>query len=150
MDRYTCRTPYLFSHAQSLHSTVQTTCVHGSRGFTSSSPNCVPKTIPSSTRHVSFLVALDTEHQHQFSLTYISCVTFVYLSRLQARCPRIQLPTAKIHGRMALLRNTNLSQVMSPRRTSSTGPCSTNQIMKLTTRMILRKLVSNCCPPANH
>ena len=34
----------------------------------------------SSTRHVSSCASQYTEHQHKFSLTYFSCVTFVYLS----------------------------------------------------------------------
>ena len=39
---------------------------------------------------------------------------------------------------------------MSPKGSSSTGPCSTFPIRKLTTRMILEKLMSNRCCTANH
>ena len=42
------------------------------------------------------------------------------------------------------------STVMSPKGSSSTGFWSTHKIKKLTTRMTLRKLVSNSCPTAHH
>ena len=35
------------------------------------------KNIPSSTRHVSFLAALDTDHKHKFSFTYLSNLTVI-------------------------------------------------------------------------
>ena len=43
--------------------------------------------------------------------------------RLQTRtcCPRIHLSIVKIHGRIVLLRNSTPPQVMSPRRSNSTG-----------------------------
>ena len=44
VDRYTCRTPHFHMYSRSADRTAQMTCVHGSRGSTSSSPNCVPKT----------------------------------------------------------------------------------------------------------
>ena len=138
VDRYTCRTPHF--HMQS-HCTEQTTCVHGARCLTSSSPNCVPK---------HSLIYPHTEHQHKV-LSHSHLLWYIrLLLRLQTCCPRIHWPTAKIHGRMALPRNAHLSQAMSPKGSSSTGPCSTYQIRKLTIRMILRKLVSNRCPTANH
>ena len=82
-----------------------------------------PKTGHSSTRHVSFCASQHTEHQHKFSPNYISCVTFVHLSDSRLVVHASILPTVKNHGRMQLLRNTNLSQVKSPKGSSSTGPC---------------------------
>ena len=67
--------------------------------------SCVPKNRFSSMRHVSSCASQHTEHQHKFSLTYISCFIRLPL-RIQTCCPRIHLPTAKIH----------LSQVMSQKR----------------------------------
>ena len=75
-----CRRMHLphatFSHAQSLHSTddmcawlkfvLLTTCALGSSH--------------SSTRHVSSCASQYTEHQHKFSLTYLSCAAVFYLS----------------------------------------------------------------------
>ena len=91
---------------------------------------CVTKIGHSSTRHVSSCASQHTEHQHKFSLTYVSCVTFVYLSDSRLCCPRIHLPTAEIHGRMALLRNTNLSQVMSPKGSHPTRTSKTNNYVR--------------------
>ena len=70
------------------------------RRHVGSSLSWVSKTGQSSTRHVSPCASQHTEHQHKFSHIYISCVTVDLLSTHP-------LPTAKIHGRMALPRNTN-------------------------------------------
>ena len=45
-----------------------------------SSLSCVPKIGHSSTRHGSSFDARYTEHQHKFSLTYLSCITVVLFS----------------------------------------------------------------------
>ena len=126
---------------------AQMTCVHGSR------LSCVPKIGHPSTRHVSPCASQHTEHQHKFSLSLSHLPLLCYcrlLLRTQTCCPRIHVSTVKIHGRMVLVRNSTPPQVMSPRGSSSTGFWPTHKIKELTTRMILRKLVSNRCPTANH
>ena len=70
VDRYTCRTPHFHVHS---HCTVQTTCALGS------SLSRGPKIGHSSTRHVSLCASQYTEHQHKFSLTFLSCVTYCRL-----------------------------------------------------------------------
>ena len=110
--------------------------------------SCAAKTIHLSMRHVSPCASQCTEHQRKSDPPLLCCIRLRL--RLQTCCPRIHLPAAKIHGRRALLRNSTRPLVMSPKGSSSTGPCSTCQIRQLTIRMILRKLVSNRCPTANH
>ena len=92
--------------------------------------------IPSSTRHVSPFAA----HFLTVSLFHLSCCCRLLL-RTQTCCPRVQLSTAKIHGRMALLRNIPPAQVMSAKESSSTGFWSNHKIKQLTTKMISKKLV---------
>ena len=93
--------------------------------------SCVPKIGHSSMRHVPPCTSQYTEHQHKFSLTYLSCVTVILFSEHKTCCPRIHLSTVKIHGKMVLLRNSTPPQVMSPKGSSSTGFWSThkNQII---------------------
>ena len=55
----------------------------------------------SSTRHVSFLAAHDTDHQHKFSLTYLSNLAAI-LFYTQACFPTIHIHTATIHGGVAV------------------------------------------------
>ena len=139
----------IFSHAQSLHSTDDM-CAWLKVLYNLKSELCAKN---HSFIHASCLVPCCTKtlktSTSSLSLTY----PVLHSSTSPDSRPVVHAsnyPLAQIHGRMALLRNTNLSQVMSPRGSSSTGPCSTYQNRKLTTRMILRKLVSNCCPLANH
>ena len=73
-DRYTCRTPHFHMYSHCTDHTAQMTCVHGS------SLSCVPKIGHSTTRHVSPCASQYSEHQHKFSLTYLSCVTVVFFS----------------------------------------------------------------------
>ena len=73
-DRYTCRT---------LHVHMYSDCTdHAARMhvYIGTSLSCVPKIGHSSTRHVSPCASQYTEHQHKFSLTNLSCVTFVHFS----------------------------------------------------------------------
>ena len=44
---------------------------------------CVQKTLRHPTRHVSFLAAPDTDHQHKFSRTYLSDFTVVLSDTLE-------------------------------------------------------------------
>ena len=74
VDRYTCRTPHVHMYSHCTDHTAQITCVHGS-GL-----SCVSKIGLSSTRHVSPCASQYTEHQHKFSLTYLSCDTVVFFS----------------------------------------------------------------------
>ena len=67
----------MYSH--STDHIAHMTCVQGSRSLQGSSLSCVAKK-KSSTRHVSSCASKHTEHQHKFSLIYLSCVAFVYLS----------------------------------------------------------------------
>ena len=76
------------------------TCVHWLK------TRCAPKNSPSFTRHGFILCC--TRHwalPHRLSLLLLPCCCRPPL-RTQTCCPRIQLSTAKIHSRMALLRNT--------------------------------------------
>ena len=100
-----------FSHVQSLHrSHSMNARVHWLKMIGHSS-----------TRHVSPFGARDTEHhQHKFSHLLPLCYCLPLL-RFQTCCSRIHLSTVKIHGGVALLRNTILPRVMSPRGSSSTG-----------------------------
>ena len=59
VDRYTCRTPHFHMYS---HCTDQTA------------------RMKFETRHVSSFAARDTEHQHKFSLTCLSCVTVIHFS----------------------------------------------------------------------
>ena len=76
VDRYTCRTPHLHMHS---HCTVQTTSVPWLKGLSKLKTSCVPKTF-THPRVMFHLEPQYTEHQHKFSLTYLSCVTVVYFS----------------------------------------------------------------------
>ena len=68
--------------------------------YIGSSLSCVPKIGHPSTRHVSPCASQCTEHQHKFSLTYLPLLCCSRpLLRTQTCCPRIRLPTVKIHGR---------------------------------------------------
>ena len=119
------------SRVQSLHRSHNTNaCVHWLKGLRAPDELCA-KNIHSSTRHVSPCASQYTEHQHKFSLFYLSCVTVVPLLPTHTCCSRAQLSTVKIHGRMVLLRNSTPPQVMSPKGSSSTGLWSTqkNQII---------------------
>ena len=118
VDRYTCRTPHFHMYSHSTDHTAQMTCVHGS------SLRCVPKIGQSSTRHVSPCASQYTEHQHKFSLTYLSCVTVVLFSESR---PVVHASICPL-GRMVLLRNSTPPQVMSPKESSSTGFWSTHWI----------------------
>ena len=71
-------TPAAFSHAQSLHQYRRHVFL-GSRGPRAQDELCA-KNIHSFTRHVSLCASQRTEHQHKFSLTYLSCVTVVLFS----------------------------------------------------------------------
>ena len=78
--RYSCRTPHFHmcsdytDHAARMHVYIWF------KGHEGSSLSCVPKIGHSSTRHVSPCASQYTEHQHKFSLTYLSCVTVVLCS----------------------------------------------------------------------
>ena len=85
---------------------------------------------------------------HLLSLLPLLCHCRLLL-RTQTCCPRIQLFTVKIHGKKALLRNTALPQVTSPKRIEPNRTLVKPQITQLTTRMTMNKLVSNSCPTAN-
>ena len=97
------------------------------------------KDILSSTRHGSSFAARDTEHFLTASLFYLSCVVVVF-SRTQNGCQRIQLSTAKTHGRMAHLRNTPPPQVFEPNWIELYRILVKPQNQTLTTRIILRRL----------
>ena len=66
VDRYTCRTPHfhMYNHCTD-HASRMHVCI-GSR------LSCVPKIGHPSTRHVSTCASQHTEHQHNFSFTYLS------------------------------------------------------------------------------
>ena len=68
---------------------------------------CVRQNVLSSTRHVSFLAAPDTDHQHMFSLTYLSNLTFCTPKLVVSRSI---IYTATIHGGVAVPRISNLTQ----------------------------------------
>ena len=121
VDRYTCRTPHFHMYSHCTDHTAQMTFAHGS------SLSCVPKMRHPSTRHVSPCALQHTEHQHKFSLAYLSCYCRPRL-QTQTCCPRIHLSIVKIHGRIVLLRNSTPPQVMSPRRSNSTGFWSNHKI----------------------
>ena len=78
---------------------------------------CVLKQM-SSTCHVSFLAAPDTDHKHKFSLIY-----FTYLSdnnqHTQDLRYAILIYPAMFHGRVADEQKSHLSEVMSPSRLRS-------------------------------
>ena len=84
------------------------------------------KNIHSSKRHVSSCASQYTEHQHKFSLTFLSCVTVVYFSDPRPVCLRIHLSDVKIHDRMVLLRNTNFPHSES----IEFGPCISTGTVK--------------------
>ena len=73
-----------FSHVQSLHSTDDL-CAWLKFELR-------PQNIHSSTRHVSPCASQYTEHQHKFSLTYLSCETR----------PVVDTSNVKIHGKVVL------------------------------------------------
>ena len=114
-----------FSHAQSLHSTddmcawrkivLQTACALGS------SLSCI--SIKVIHPHVMFhLAPHSTLNTSTSSLLFTSLVLQSSTSPTETCCPRIHLGTVKIHGRMALLGNTNPPQIMRhPTRTSKTN-----------------------------
>ena len=122
VDRYTCRTPHFHMHSHCTDHTAQMTCVHGS------SLSSVSRIGHSSTRHVSLWASHYTEHQHQFSLAYLTCVTVVLFSE----------PRSVVHASIyPLLRSTAgshfcgiplLHMVMSPRGSNSTGIWSIHKI----------------------
>ena len=135
-----------FSHVQSLHRSHSTDDM-----CTLAQAHVVRRKLPFI--HASCLILCCSRHlalpHLLFLLTLLCCCRL--LLRTQTCCQRIQLSTAKIHGRMALLRNIPLvHRFMSPKGSSATGFWSNHKIKKLTTRMILKKLVSKSCPPANH
>ena len=70
-----------FSHVQSLHRSHSTDDMCAwLKGLDKVMSELCAKNLHSSTRHVQSCASQYIEHQHKFSLTYISCVTFVYLS----------------------------------------------------------------------
>ena len=96
--------PHATFHMHS-HCTEHTARMHV---FLGSSLSSVPKIDHSSTRHVSSCASQKyTGHQPKFSLTCLSCVTDVLFSE-----PRPAVPTVKIHGGMALPRNSTHRQVI--------------------------------------
>ena len=99
----------------------------------------------SSTRHVCSFVARDTEHFLTFSFFYLSCVVVVFFSEPR---PVVHVSNYPLRRSTAgwLLRNTPPPQVMSPKGSSSTGFWSNHKIKELTTRMVLKNLVSKSCP----
>ena len=116
VDRYTCRTPHF--HMDS-HCTIQTTCVSWFKGLKGSRRIVCQK---HSLIHASYFTLRLTAHltpaqvlSHQPLLCY-----YRPLLRTQICCRRIRLSTAKIRGRMVLLRNSTSPQVMNPRESSST------------------------------
>ena len=147
VDRYTCRTPHFHMHS---HRTAQTTCAPWLKELAGLKFELRPKIVfhPRVMFHLALHSTLNTSTS---SLSYLPLLCDIRLPlRHQTCCPRIHLSAVKNHGRMALPRITNLSQVMSPRGSSSTGHCSTNQVRELTIRIILRKLVSKSRPSASH
>ena len=74
VDRYTRHTQHFHTFSNCTDHTAHMTCVLGS------SLSCVPNIGRPSTRHVSPCASQHTEHQHKFSLTYLSCVTVVLFS----------------------------------------------------------------------
>ena len=67
-------TPHFHMYSHCTHHTARMHVYIGS------SLSCVPKIGSSSTRHVSPCASQYIEHQHKFSLTYLSCVTVVLFS----------------------------------------------------------------------
>ena len=74
VKRHTCRTQHFHKYSHCTDHTAQMTCVLGSR------LSCASKIGHPSTRHVSPCASQHTEHQHKFSLTYLSCITVVLSS----------------------------------------------------------------------
>ena len=80
---------------------------------------CVPKLL-SSTCHVSFPAAPDTDHKHKFSLTYLAFLSehqiwYPITQHTQDLWYTIHIFSAKFHGRVADQHKSHLSQVMSPK-----------------------------------
>ena len=62
----------------------------------------------SSTRHVSFFAALDTDHQHKFSLTYISNLTVILSYTLRPVVSRSNYTLRRFTAEFAVLWISNL------------------------------------------
>ena len=98
-DRYTCRAPHITC---TVIAQYRRHVFLGSRSLRAQDEWCAQKN-HSSTRHVSPCTSRNTEHQHKFSPTCLSCVAVVLcfcrpLLRTQTCCPRIHLPIVEIHG----------------------------------------------------
>ena len=124
---------------------------------------CVQKTFCHPRVNVSFLAAPDTHHQHVLSHLHHQSYNNPLL-HTQDCCLTIHNNTATIHGGVAVPRIPNLPQVVSPKRSSSTGILRFNikikhdtglremtiKIQSLKIRMNLEKLVSSRCLATSH
>ena len=137
---FTVKIPSLSLHGHISHKTclctyrlsaqISHTCIHTSREHAWLKHNKVSKNSSSSTCRVSSFAALDTDFQHKPTLTCLTYLPIILSLTIRSTESRSFLSTAMIHGGVAELRNLHLPQVMSPRRSSSTGPCSTFQIRR--------------------
>ena len=112
-------------HVQTLHRNTQ----HRWHVYTGPrlKTSCAPQNI--SSFHASWIILCCTQHwalPPRLSLLPLLCCCL--LLRTQTSCPRIQLSTVKIHGRMALPRNIPPPKVTSPKGSSSTGFWSNHKI----------------------
>ena len=81
VNRTPTRTACTDAHSVSAHHTAQPDHF-SSREHAWLKPWCA-ENILSSTRHLSFLAAPDTDHQHKFSLTHLSNLTLVFTHTLE-------------------------------------------------------------------
>ena len=132
---------HIFTHS---HCTVQTTCVHGSRDLTSSSPNCVPKTF----NHPRVMFHLARHSTLNTSTSSLSRTSLVLHS---STSPTPDLLSTHPFTRCKDSRQDGISAEYKPltgyeHRSSSTGLCSTYQIRKMTIGMILREWCRTIVP----
>ena len=95
------------AHSLSAHHTAQSDHFPSREHVWLKFQDLCAENVLSSTRHVSFLAAPDTDHQHMFSLTYLSNLTFCTPKLV---CLTIHIYTATIHGGVAVPRISNLTQ----------------------------------------
>ena len=89
----------------------------------------------SSTCHVSYLAALDTDHQHKFSLTYLFNFTVILFYTLKPVVPRSIYTLRRFTAELRCFGSPSLPQVMSQKGSSSTGILGLNIKIKHATEL---------------